>query len=43
MKKKNQWIVWVALVAMLGAMLAYILTDDEAQPDLPREAVNEGR
>jgi len=33
---KTSWLVWIGVVLMLGAMLMYVLSDDEAiQPGGP--------
>ncbi len=35
-KAKTSWLVWIGVVLMLGAMLMYVLSDDEAiQPGGP--------
>lgn len=35
-KSKTTWLVWVGVVLMLGAMLMYVLSDDESlQPGGP--------
>jgi hypothetical protein len=37
-KSKTNWLVWIGVVLMLGAMLMYVLSDDEAiQPGGPPE------
>jgi len=39
-KKKNvRWIVWVGLALMLLAMLGYVLSMDESDPDMIPRAV----
>ncbi len=31
---KNRWIVWVGLAMMLLAMLGYVMSMDESDPDM---------
>jgi len=33
-RKKNRWVVWVGLALMLLAILAYVLSFDESDPDM---------
>ena len=40
MKKKSaRWVVWVGLAMMLLAMIGYVLSMDESDPDMVPRAV----
>ena len=38
-RTKNRWIVWIGLALMLLAILGYVLSMDESDPDMVPRAV----